>query len=156
MECFVSYSPTLTSARMPLISISYAYTHIHVHVLHISAHDVMWQLSHPERVCDIMAYMRLVVRKGYRHGDTGWLKYDCFSSETVRSHQCHGPVHHHGQQQLQPLPPPTTTAKSLTTVHMSMPLCLTSNLPGVSGRAEQGATCTYVPRLAIIYMHFQE
>ena len=33
--------------------------------------------THPERVCDMLAYMRLMVREGHKHGGTGWLKYDC-------------------------------------------------------------------------------
>ena len=33
--------------------------------------------KHPERTRDMMAYMRLMVREGYKHGGMGWLKYDC-------------------------------------------------------------------------------
>ena len=33
--------------------------------------------KHPERTRDMMAYMRLMVREGHKHGGTGWLKYDC-------------------------------------------------------------------------------
>ena len=33
--------------------------------------------KHPERTRDMMAYMRLMVRNGYKHGGMGWLKYDC-------------------------------------------------------------------------------
>ena len=32
--------------------------------------------SHPECVKDMMAYLCLMVRKGYKHGGSSWLKYD--------------------------------------------------------------------------------
>ena len=32
--------------------------------------------AHPERVCDMLAYMRLVVREASKFGGTGWLTYD--------------------------------------------------------------------------------
>jgi len=32
--------------------------------------------KHPERTRDMLAYMRLMVREGHKHGGTGWLKYD--------------------------------------------------------------------------------
>ena len=31
---------------------------------------------HPQRIRDMMAYMRLMVREAHKHGGTGWLKYD--------------------------------------------------------------------------------
>ena len=32
--------------------------------------------AHPERVCDMLAHMRLVVREASKFGGTGWLTYD--------------------------------------------------------------------------------
>jgi len=33
--------------------------------------------THPQRVRDMMAYMRLIVREAHKHGGSGWLQYDC-------------------------------------------------------------------------------
>ena len=33
--------------------------------------------THPERLCDMLAYVRLMVRESHKLGGTGWLKYDC-------------------------------------------------------------------------------
>lgn len=32
--------------------------------------------AHPQQVWDMLAYMHLMVRKGYKYGGAGWLKYN--------------------------------------------------------------------------------
>ena len=32
--------------------------------------------AHPERVRDLLAYMRLIIREAHKHGGHGWLTYD--------------------------------------------------------------------------------
>lgn len=36
---------------------------------------VMYE-AHPERVVDMLAYARLIIREAHRHGGNGWLTYD--------------------------------------------------------------------------------
>ena len=32
--------------------------------------------AHPHRVMDMFAYMHLLIREAYKHGEQGWLTYD--------------------------------------------------------------------------------
>jgi hypothetical protein len=44
--------------------------------------------KHPARVQDMLAYMRLNVREGYKHGGTGLLKYDIFRKNNTGTSAC--------------------------------------------------------------------
>ena len=41
-----------------------------------STYVAIVSVAHPERVCDMLAYMRLIVREAHKHGGRGWLTYD--------------------------------------------------------------------------------
>ncbi len=41
--------------------------------------------THPDRVTDMLAYMRLIIREAHKHGGQGWLTYDSLSPQPPRS-----------------------------------------------------------------------
>ena len=63
-------------------------------------HGGIVSAAHPKQIRDMLAYMRLLVREGYKHGGTGWLKYcpDSVQNMPDSTGRCPAPTGHHRPQ----------------------------------------------------------